>query len=432
MRVFVTGCGAATPFGLGVASLYEGMLAGEHRIGPLKPPRDSLRPGYGAMVTMGPKEIRSLPNSRDMRPGTMTRYTLLSTLALGNAMADGEVPWDDGDGAQRRGLFVASYTNSDRFDKYVRFAHHVIDTAADGSPVINDGRVPQAIRKFSGFEFLKLMNNMPAAHGGIQGRCQGPCNTFLGTPSGGLQAVGRAFEAIRDGLAETMYAGGVGSSVHEHMMMTRATRKLEASSEVAPGEAGRPFDSGATGIVPGEGGGFLVLESESSARARAASVKAELVGYGEWFLPPATRDGLAETPAATVWASRKALAMAGLEAADIDLVTTHGESRPDLDALEARGLAEILGPRASSVPMLSLAAHIGSTEAGVGPICAGVAAASMAAGKAPGALNRSAPIPEYKGPTDASPMDGDFRHALVTVTTREGVSTAIVLRRVEG
>ena len=80
-----------------------------------------------------------------MRPGTMTRYTFLSTLALGNAMEHADSPWDDGDGALRRGYYVASYTNSDRFDKYVRFAHHVIDQK-DEVPFINDGEVAQAIR----------------------------------------------------------------------------------------------------------------------------------------------------------------------------------------------------------------------------------------------------------------------------------------------
>jgi len=428
-RVVITGVGAATPFGLGIEALFEGMLAGETRVAPLPDARGSLAPGYGAEVTLKARDIRGLPNSRDMRPGTMTRYTFLSTLALGSAMADGEVPFDDGDGALRRGFYVASYTNSDRFDKYVRFAHHVIDEDEAGQPIIADARVPDAIRKFSGFEFLKLMNNMPTAHGGIQGRCQGPCNTFLGTPSGGVQAIGRAREIIVDGLADTMYAGGVGSAVHAQMMITRATRKLASASEVEPAQAGRPFDAGATGIVPGEGGGCLVLERESTAKARGATIRAELAGYGEWFTPPVSDRGIAGTPEAAVRAARKALKQAGIEAGDVDVVLVHGESRPDLDGLEARGLAELLGPRMGEVPVVCLAAHIGSTEAAVGPISAGLAVRILETGKVPGALNRSEPIAEYGGPTGAEATEIDARHALITLTTREGVSAAIVIRR---
>jgi 3-oxoacyl-(acyl-carrier-protein) synthase len=431
-RIIVTGAGAGTPFGLGIDALFDGMLAAQTRVARLEEPLGSLAPGYGAEVTLKARDIRRLPNSRDMRPGTMTRYTFLSTFGLGSAMEDGDVPWDDGpEGARRRGFYVASYTNSDRFDKYIRFAHHVIDKAEDGSPIIVDSRVPKAIRKFSGFEFLKLMNNMPTAHGGIQGRCQGPCNTFLGSPSGGLQAIGRAKLAIQDGLADTMYAGGVGSSIHPQMMMVRATRKLESSSDVEPAEAGRPFDQGATGIVPGEAGAVIVLERESTARARGARFWAELAGYGEWFTPPSVNRGVPPNSEGPVRAMRRALERAGLAAKDVDVVVAHGESNTDLDRLEARALAETLGPRAAEVPVVSVTAHIGSTEAAVGPLGAGLALRILASGRVPGALNRTNPLPEYKGPCGAESMSIDARVVLVSVATREGIAAAVVLRKLD-
>ena len=427
-RIVVTGYGVASPFGRGAEALHQGMLAGQSMVAALPEPRGSLRPGYGGLVTLGPKDIRALPNSRDMRPGTMTRYTFLSTLALGDAMAQGQTPWDDGDGARRRGMYVASYTNSDRFDKYVRFAHHV-SAEEDGEPTIVDGRVSDAIKKFSSFEFLKLMNNMPAAHGGIHGRCQGPCNTFLGTPSGGIQAIGRTAEAIRDGLADTMYAGGVGASVHDHMMMTRATRGLASASGLEPGKAGRPFDRGATGIVPGEAGGILVLERAEAAQARGAHIHAELAGYGEWFMPPATTRGLPATPEGGIRAMRRALQRAGVEAGDVDLVVAHGEGRTDLDALEASALAEVLGPKSPEIPILSLTAHMGAAEAAAGPVGAALAMECMRTGQIPGALNREDPLPEFRGPNSPAALSGDFRIALVSLVTREGINGALVLRR---
>lgn len=428
-RILITGVGAATPFGLGVEALYDGMLAGESRVATLDGPIGRLKPGYGGLVTMGARDVRGLPNSRDMRPGTMTRYTFLSTLALGSAMADGDIPFDDGDASLRRGFYVASYTNSDRFDKYIRFAHYVSDLDADGKPVIVDERVPAAIRKFSGFEFLKLMNNMPAAHGGIQGKCQGPCNTFLGSPSGGVQAIGRAMLAIRDDLADTMYAGGTGSSIHPQMMMVRATRGMASDPDREPASAGRPFDRGANGIVPGEAGGCIVLERENTAAARGATVRAELAGYGEWFTPPTVNRGVPATPAGAVRAMRRALDTAGVEAGDVDVVVAHGEGQLDLDRLEALALAEVLGPRVQEVPVVSLTAHIGASEAAVGPLGAALAVRILETGRVPGALNRTDPIPEYKGPSGSEATEVDGRVALVCVTTREGINGAIVLRR---
>lgn len=429
-RILITGYGAATPFGLGAAALHEGMVAGESKVEVLKEPLNQLRPGYGGVVTLGARDIRGLPNSRDMRPGTMTRYTFLSTLALGSAMAHGEVPWDDGDGALRRGFYVASYTNSDRFDKYVRFAHHVSGEEADGSPKILDPEVPAAIRKFSGFEFLKLMNNMPTAHGGIHARCQGPCNTFLGTPAGGVQAIGRAAEVIRDGLADTMYAGGVGASVHPQMMMVRATRNLNSDPAAEPSAAGRPFDSGATGIVPGEGGGVLVLERESTATQRGATIHAEFAGYGEWFEAPATPRGIAGSTEGTVRSAQKALGEAGLSVSDIDLVIAHGEGCTDLDTLEAAGLADLLGESVSTTPVLTLTPHIGATEAAVGPLSAGLALEIMRTGKIPGVLNRENPIEAFAGPTSSASADAEVKNVLISITTREGINAAIVLKAV--
>lgn len=437
-RVVVTGCGVISPFGLGADALYQGMVDGVSKVEKLPEPRGSLRPGYGGEVTDRPaKVVRGLPNSREMRPGTMTRYTFLSTAALGDAMLDAKVPLveEDGrkdlvppwEGSLRRGAYIASYTNSDRFDKYVRFAHHVI-ARKQGEVAIDDSQVPDAIKKFTAFEFLKLMNNMPTAHAGIQARCQGPVNTFLGTPAGGVQAIGRAYEAIRDDLADVMYAGGVGSSVHDQMMMVRATRKLNSDPNAEPGKAGRPFDAGASGIVPGEGGGMLVLERAAHAEERGAEVLAELAGYADWFAPPTSNRGLPPNPDGMVRAARKALKLAGLTAADIDLVTSLGESDHEVDALEAAGLAEILGERVGDVPVLSLTAHVGGCEAAIGPMLAAVALRCMKNGVVPGDLNRENPIDAYQGPSSPEARTMPVRNVLVSVMTREGVNAALVLK----
>jgi|GEM_PF-311543 len=439
-RVVITGCGVISPFGLGAEALYQGMLAGQSKVAKLPEPRGSLRPGYGGEISERPaKIVRTLPNSREMRPGTMTRYTFLSTAALGDAMVHAKVPLgpEEGrkdltppwEGSRRRGAYIASYTNSDKFDKYVRFAHHVI--AREGTGVaIDDSKVPAAIKKFTAFEFLKLMNNMPTAHAGILARCQGPVNTFLGTPAGGVQAIGRAYEAIRDDLADVMYAGGVGSSVHDQMMMVRATRGLSSDPNVEPGKAGRPFDKDATGIVPGEGGGILVLERASTAAERGAPVLAELAGYADWFAPPVSNRGLPAGPDAMVRAARKAMRLAGVDASEIDLVTSLGESDVELDAIEAAGFAELLGARVGEVPVLSLTAHVGACEAAIGPMSAAIALLAMKNHKIPGDLNRENPIPEYKGPSSPDAREGAIRTVLVSVMTREGVNAALVLRAI--
>jgi 3-oxoacyl-(acyl-carrier-protein) synthase len=174
----------------------------------------------------------------------------------------------------------------------------------------------------------------------------------------------------------------------------------------------------------------LVLERESSAAARGATVYGELAGYGEWFEAPATPRGIAGSTTGTVRAASKALTAAGLTVADIDLVIAHGEGRTDLDALEAQGLSDLLGDRAGDVPVLSLTAHIGATEAAVGPLSAGLALEVMRTGQLPGVINRSNPIAEFAGPTDSTSGPRSVRVALVSITTREGINAALVLKAV--
>jgi 3-oxoacyl-(acyl-carrier-protein) synthase len=214
------------------------------------------------------------------------------------------------------------------------------------------------------------------------------------------------------------------------MMMVRATRDLNADPSHEPSTAARPFDKGATGIVPGEAGAFVVLEREKTAAARGAVPQAELLGYGEWFSVPATTRGLPADTEGTVMSAKKALHDAGLRVEDVDVVVCHGESRNDLDALEARGLADLLGTRSPEVPLVSSTAHIGSVEGATGTLGVGLAVAMMRSGKVPGALHREDPLPEYKGPRGAAATERALRTALVSVTTREGLNAAVVIRKV--
>ena len=106
----------------------------------------------------------------------------------------------------------------------------------------------------------------------------------------------------------------------------------------------------------------------------------------------------------------------------------HGEGGSDLDALEASGLAELLGDAAPTTPVLTLTPHIGATEAAVGPLSAGLALEVMRTGTIPGALNRENPIEEFAGPSDRAASQSQVQNVLISITTREGINAAIVLK----
>jgi 3-oxoacyl-(acyl-carrier-protein) synthase len=423
MRIPIAGTGALTPFGLGIDLVWEALCEGRTAVAPLASPLDLCRPGYGAQVTARWPDLRPLPGAKGHRPATMTRYAYLGCGGIGSALADAAVDLENG--SLERGLFVGSYCNMDLMKKYIQLSHVVADRASwEGGPHrIDDSRVMLGMKRFTGFEYLKLMNNMPTAHGGIQGACKGPCNTFLGFAAAGLQAIGRAARAIEDGQAEVMIAGGVGSSVSDQMLMTRGYRWMVASPEMAPEEACRPFDRGATGIVPGEAGCFVVLGEPGVTEDAEAKSLGAITGFATAYEPPAAHPGIPAGIGAAVSAARAALAEAGKQP---DLVALTGWSWPKMDELEAALHAEVLGDRAAAVPVLTLGHALGSTEAASGPLGLAVALRALAEGQAPALPTLQDPIPQWKGPVQPEPVALAGKTALVLSFSLEGSHAAIV------
>ena len=425
MRIPITGVGALTPFGLGFEPLWEAICEGRSGITPLAEPLDLLKPGYGGQVTTRWPELRPLPGAHGHRPLTMTRYSYLGCGGIGTVLADAGIDLEQGQ--QERGLYLGSYCNMDVMTKYIKLAHVVAarDSFEGAAHRIDDSRVATGMKRFTGFEFLKLMNNMPTAHGGIQCACKGPCNTFLGFAAAGLQAIGRAGRVIEDGMAETMIAGGVGASVADQLLMTRGKRGMLSSAEVAPEAAGRPFDRGASGIVPGEGSCFLMLGTPQTVEGHESRVLGELTGFATAFEPPASHPGIPVGPEMAVVAARRAIEESGSEP---DLVVLTGWSWEPMDRLEATVHALVLGDRAAQVPVITLAPYLGSTEAASGPLGAAVAMRAMREGKVPAWPNLTDPIDEWQGPSDGVGTPGTMRNALVISTSLEGCHAAVTVR----
>lgn len=422
MLIPITGVGVLSPFGLGFDLVWDAMLEGRTALAPLPEPFDLLEPGYGACVTARWPDLRPLPGAKGHRPSTMTRYSYLACGGIGQALLDGAV--DPEQGQLDRGLYVAEYCNMDAMDKYIKLSHVMSDrtTWTTGEHRIDEQRTMLGLKRFSGFDFLKLMNNMPAAHGGIQGGCMGPCNTFLGFAAAGLQAVGRAGYAIEDGQAKVMIAGGVGSGVADQILMTRGYRGQLSSPDVAPEDACRPFDRGATGIVPGEAAAFLILGERDDTEQHYGT----LTGYGTGFAPPSTHHpDVPETAAPAIDAARRALEESGETP---DLVVLSGWSWAPMDRLEATVHAEILGDRAADTPVICLGPTVGSTEAAAGPLGVAVALRSLAEGTVPARRFLSDPIEQWRGPGEAPTEQRAMRTALVLSLSPEGTHAAVTVR----
>jgi 3-oxoacyl-[acyl-carrier-protein] synthase II len=160
----------------------------------------------------------------------------------------------------------------------------------------------------------------------------------------------------------------------------------------APSEASRPFDRGRDGFVLGEGAWMLTLEREDRARARGARIYATIDGYAS-TCDAYHRVQMDPDGAQIVRAMALAVEKSGRALQDIGYVNYHGTSTVLNDAVEARCVRQLFGPRADVVPGSSIKSMIGHPQGASG--AAGIVATALALSRGflPPTINQHDPDP---------------------------------------
>lgn len=193
---------------------------------------------------------------------------------------------------------------------------------------------PEAV---SPFLFAESVANAPAAQIAIATGARGRNVTIPQREAGILTAVGRAAAEIAEGRSEIALAGGVEElSPLLHASLDRF--QALARSNNGDGEVARPFDRRRNGFIAAEGAVVLVLENESRARARGASIRARVREFAGAFDTSAPRIGWGEGHEALAKALRRMLERAGVAIGDIGRIVSGASGSIAGDRLEARTL----------------------------------------------------------------------------------------------
>jgi 3-oxoacyl-[acyl-carrier-protein] synthase II len=364
-RVVVTGIGVLSPIGIGVEEFWRGCVEGRSGIKPIK----SFEVGH-LRSKLG-HQVEDPDYKRYIKPANLRRMDRISrmvTASIKLAIQDAGLQMSAEDPEQVGIMIGTGLGSSKTVDLFFRDLVH--NGPQEVAPLLFQTSVPNAI----------------CSHASIEFGITGINTTFSHKEASAESAIVHAFEALRRGKAEVIFAGG-GDEISEPLYNVYATLgSLSPQSSSYP-EGMRPFDRTRNGIVLGEGSGVLVLETLDHARRRGATLYAEMIGYGMvgcndgvWSYD---RDGSSMA---------RAMSQAAGGLPQVDYICAAANSTQALDQVETRAIREAFGKKADAIAISAVKSMIGEFDAS-GGIKACAAVLSIKEGIVPPTINYREPDP---------------------------------------
>ncbi|VAW77254.1 3-oxoacyl-[acyl-carrier-protein] synthase, KASII [hydrothermal vent metagenome] len=370
-RVVVTGLGAVTPVGLTVPETWKNIVSGKSGIRPITSFDVSAFPVRfgGSVENFDITEYVSKKEARKM--DTFIHY---GVAAGAQAIRDAGLEVDDSN-AERIGVSMGAGIGG--LPGIEKNYHAYLD----GGP-----------RKISPFFVTSNIINMISGNLSIMFGLKGPNIAMVTACSTGTHSIGEAARIIAYGDADAMLAGGAEMATTHTGLGGFAAAKALSTRNDDPQAASRPWDLERDGFVLGDGAGVLVLEEYECARARGASIYAEVVGYGmsgdayHMTQPSPNGEGAARC-------MRNALRDAGLNPEDVDYINAHGTSTPAGDLAEVSAIRIAMGEHANHVAVSSTKSMTGHLLGAAGGIEAVFSVLAIRDQVAPPTINQFTPDP---------------------------------------
>jgi minimal PKS chain-length factor (CLF/KS beta) len=395
----VTGMGVAAPNGLTVDDYWSATLAGHSGISEL-PAKAGRYSACLAGLISGFEDKRHIPGRLLPQTDRVTRLALYAAeTALRDAAMDSEAIADYG-----MGVMLSNSCGG------FEFTHREFKKLwAQG---------PERVSVYESFAWFYACNTGQIS---IRHAMRGPSVALVAEQAGGLDAIGYARRAIRNGTS-LVVTGGVDSAFDPWGWVSHLSTG-SVSRERAADHAYLPFHTDTRGFVPGEGGAILVTEDAASAAARGAPHRyGAIAGYAATFDPHPDSG----RPPGLRRAAELALADAGLAPADVDVVLADGAGSAELDRVEAQAIRELFGPGA--VPVSVPKAFVGRLCAGGAPLDVVAALLSIRDGLIPPTAAATEVPAEYEiDVVVGTPRRRAVGSALVLARGRGGFNAALVI-----
>ncbi|MEE9589153.1 MAG: beta-ketoacyl-ACP synthase II [Hyphomicrobiaceae bacterium] len=417
-RVVITGLGIVSPVGCGVEPSWSALLAGANgarrveefdvsdltcQIACFVPRGETSEGKFNPNDWMEPKEQRKVDE-----------FIVYAMAASDQALADAGYKADTTEKQERTGVLIGSGIGG-------------LPGIAETSILLKE----KGPRRVSPFFIPGRLINLASGYVSIKHQLKGPNHSVVTACSTGSHAIGDASRLVALGDADVMVAGGTESPICRVAIAGfAACRALSTDFNDRPTQASRPYDKDRDGFVMGEGAGIVVLEELEHAKARAAKIYAEVIGYGmsgdafHITAPEESGDGAYRC-------MRAALDRAGIEASDIDYVNAHGTSTPMGDEIELRAVERLFGNASGKLAMSSTKSATGHLLGAAGAVEAVFSVLAIRDNIAPPTLNLD--NPSVDTPVDLVPHEAKKREINTALTNSfgfGGTNASLILRRV--
>ncbi len=372
-RVVVTGIGMICPLGLDRPTTWANLLAGKSGLDYITlfdtNVINTKTKFAGEVKGFDPTNYIDRKNAR-----RMDRFSQFAVVAAKEALAQSKLVIDD-DISQKIGIFIGSGIGG-------------LGTLYEQIKIL----VEKGADRVSPFLVPMMISDMAAAQISIMLGIKGPNLCITTACSSGSDAIGAAFEFIKQGKAPVMLAGGAEAIVNPVGISAFNALNALSTRNDDPKTASRPFDLNRDGFVIGEGSAVLVLENIEYAKKRGAVILGEIIGYG------ASGDAFhitepAEDGNGAVRAMQAALANAGVKTTDIQYINAHGTSTQLNDKVETKAIKTVFGDYAYKIPISSTKSMTGHLIGAGAAVEASVCIMTMLNSIIPPTINYSTPDP---------------------------------------
>lgn len=410
-RVVITGMGIISPIGIGLQEAWQAAVEGKSGVGPITHFDASSLPtriaaevkGFDPTKYIEPKEVKK-----------MDRFIQFAVAVSAMALEDAGLQITE-DIAENVGVIIGAGMGG---LPAIEYYHKIY--------------LEKGYRRISPFFVPMLIINLASGNVSIRFGAKGPNSSVVTACATGNHSIGDAYEIIKRGDADIMFAGGAESCItHLGIAGFSAMRALSVRND-EPEKASRPFDAERDGFVMGEGAGVLILESLESAIARKARIYAEIVGYGmssdayHITTPAPKGEGAARC-------MKMALKKACIEPEKIDYINAHGTSTKYGDELETEAIKTIFGEHAYKLCVSSTKSMIGHLLGAAGGVEAVFTVLSIYHGIVLPTINLHNPDPECDldyVPNKARPME--IEYAMSNSFGFGGTNACLIFKKYRG